>query len=586
MTNPSYPEAVIRDGASGRLLCFTGACGHLVACRVEEVVPVLERLEHAVETEGLYAAGFVSYEAAPAFDASLRTQPDDGRFPLAWFGLFRHMKEAEDIHGDPADGVPVMSWEPSVTETEYARCLARIKEYIRDGHTYQVNYSYRLRAPFRSDPRRFFRALLRAQDPPYAAYVDTGDRVVCSASPELFFRLDGDVLESRPMKGTAARGLWFADDEEHAAALRKSAKDRAENVMIVDMVRNDIGRIAETGSVDVPELFAVERYPTVWQMTSTVRGTTCASLPEIFKALFPAASITGAPKARTMEIIVELETTPRRIYTGAIGYAAPGRRAQFNVAIRTVLVDRRRDEAEYGVGGGIVWDSRTESERDECRIKSMVLHDRRPGFDLLETMLWTPEDGFFLLAHHMKRLCGSAAYFGFRIDPHRVREELDRYASTLPPSPQRIRLLANRAGMTALSAAPVDPDAPGFPDTVPALQPVDADNPFLYHKTTNRRVYEDALVARRGAADVLLFNRDGFITESTIANVVVDIDGVLYTPPVHCGLLPGTYRAWLLENARIREREITLAEALNSACVYLINSVRGMHRIRIVPCVD
>ena len=577
----SYPHAVLRDGQSGRWLRFTCPCSLLVARQIEEVLPALRSVENAVAAKGLHAAGFVSYEAAPAFDASLPARAD-GEFPLLWFGLFEQPEVLDHLPTAGAESIPAFQWQPTVTQEEYRSALRSIREYIRNGDTYQVNFTYRLRTSVPLDPWALFMRLMVDHETPYAAFVDTGESAVCSTSPELFFRLEGDDIESRPMKGTAARGLWFADDRRRVEDLRASEKDRAENVMIVDMVRNDLGRAAETGSVHVPALFAVEQYPTVWQMTSTVRAKTLVPLDRIFQALFPPASITGAPKRRTMEIIAELESSPRRIYTGAIGMVAPGGRAQFNVAIRTLLIHKKSGLAEYGVGGGIVWDSQQDKEWEECSLKTRVLHVHRPSFDLLETMLWSPEHGFSLLEYHLERLGQSAAYFGFSVDPLRIREELEHVASRLGEVPHRIRLLVSRSGASKLDTSPVESDSSRFADIVLSRSPVDSSDVFLYHKTTHRRVYDDALKACPGFGDVLLFNEKGEITESTIANMVVESHGGLWTPPVRCGLLPGTYRAWLLDRKQVRERTITIEEILHSPNVYLANSVRGMHQVKVV----
>ena len=287
-----------------------------------------------------------------------KTRPGSG-FPLVWFGLYpapdvitsEQLFEAAPTHSSDTP------WSPSVKREAYDAAIAQIKDYIARGDTYQVNYTYRLSAPFAGDPLAFFLQIAGAQRAPHAAFVHLDRYCLLSASPELFFDLDGETIRSKPMKGTARRGLTSVEDEKQSTWLYHSEKNRAENVMIVDMVRNDIGRIARIGSVQVPELFSIEKYPTVRQMVSTVTGRTSAPMSDLFQALFPPASITGAPKARTMEIIRELETTPRRIYTGCIGFISPERKAQFNVAIRTVLVDRKEQRAEYGVGGGITWDS-------------------------------------------------------------------------------------------------------------------------------------------------------------------------------------------------------------------------------------
>jgi len=335
----------------------------------------------------------------------------------------------------------------------------------------------------------------------------------------------------------------------------------------------------------VPSLFDVHRYPTVWQMTSTVRAKTQAPLDEIFKALFPPASITGAPKARTMEIIDELESSPRRIYTGAIGYAAPGRKMQFNVAIRTILIDKKHNCAEYGVGGGIVWDSQLDSEKAECRIKARALHKPTPDFDLLETILWTPKDDYFLLSYHLRRLMQSAEYFGFRADLQHIESELAKLADKLPKTSHRIRLLVSKIGAVYLESNPLENTPIGFPDIALAASPIDSSNPFLYHKTTNRQVYQDAINAMPCFQDVLLYNEKGEITESTIANIVVELDGELFTPPVICGLLQGTFRAYLLEKNRIHKRVIRIEEIAKCSNIYLVNALRGMHKIRVMPSV-
>jgi len=572
--------AVVRDALSGRWRLFERRREVVVARKLDEVLPALERVETACARDGGYAAGFLSYEAAPAFDASLTTQPPDN-FPLLWFGIYDTCLERtlEEL-GPPAAAASGELWQPSVSAEQYARVFAQLQELIRAGDTYQVNYTYRIRRHLQSNPFDVFLQLANTQIPPFGAYIDTGEWAICSASPELFFHRAGERLESRPMKGTAARGLWFEQDIENARRLRESDKERAENVMIVDMVRNDLGRVARPGSVRVTNLFDVERYPTVLQLTSTVSADTDASLVDVMRALFPAASITGAPKARTMEIIAGVECSPRRIYTGSVGFIEPGGRSQFNVAIRTVLVDLATGAAEYGVGGGIISDSNLADEWNESQIKSRALAFRPPSFDLLETLLWMPDTGYLLLGRHMKRLLQSADYFGFGADVLDVRDRLERYAENLPKTPHRVRLTVSRAGAVEITAKQQDIDA-GFPAIALAASPIDPANPFLYHKTTNRTVYEEAVAARPGFDDVLLYNDRGEVTESTIANLVVESGGALLTPPVSCGLLPGTLRAHLLEDGKIREKVLTLQEVIDASGCYLVNSVRGFHPVSI-----
>jgi para-aminobenzoate synthetase/4-amino-4-deoxychorismate lyase len=317
-------------------------------------------------------------------------------------------------------------------------------------------------------------------------------------------------------------------------------------------------------------------------MTSTVVARTSAPLTAVLAATFPPASITGAPKRRTMEIIAELETSPRRIYTGAIGFLAPGRRAQFSVAIRTALLDRRRGTGEYGVGGGIVWDSDAADERVECQTKARILEADPAPFELLETLLWTPRKGYRLLGRHLRRLAESASYFDFACDGRRIRRELARLSRSLSPVPHRVRLLLARDGRRRYESAVCRPIAGRGPPRVAfARSPVDSRNVLLYHKTTHRGVYQDALAERPGCDDVILHNERGEVTESTIANVVADIGGVLYTPPLECGLLAGTARASMLSRGEIRERVITVEQLRRARRLFLVNSVRGMYEVKL-----
>ena len=575
MTNYSdmINSVVIHDAVRRQWLHFGAPQQIISAHRMEKVMPALKTIEEQVYRHGLYAAGFIAYEAAAAFDSALAVK-EDGLFPLLWFGIYGKPEQISLPTTAPSIQDLPRTWTPSVTRAEYEHAISRIKHYIEAGDTYQVNFTVRLRSPFRGDPWSYFIELARAQDASYGAFVNTKDWIICSASPELFFQLDGDELISRPMKGTASRGMMLNDDLQKAEWLHHSEKNRAENVMIVDMVRNDMGRIAHTGSVHVSKLYEVEKYPTLWQMTSTVRAETGAGLRAIMQALFPPASITGAPKRRTMEIIAELEQTPRRIYTGSVGFMRPDRKAQFNVAIRTVLIDKATSQAEYGVGGGIVWDSVDKMEFEECQTKARIITQRVPDFSLLETILWTPEEGYFLLPYHRARLMDSAAYFSFSADRDAISTKLVSLAHTLPKTAHKVRLLLAKDGGITLQAEALG-EAAALPLHVClAPTPIDSANPFLYHKTTNRVVYEQALSACPGYADVLLWNEKGEVTESSIANIVVELDSGLYTPPIPCGLLPGTYRAYLLEQGKVRERVIRKEDLARSAHIYLVNSVR------------
>jgi len=319
---------IVRDAASGKWRQFLRPLDIVTALRPEEVLPALRKIEAECTRNQRYAAGFLSYEASPAFDAALTTRSPDA-FPLLWFGLYDAVDDrALEDFTRPLSPVNDEMWTPSISPARYTEVFEQLQELIRSGDTYQINFTYRLRTRLKSDPFALFLQLAETQRPPFGAYIDTGEWVVCSASPELFFHRSGAAIESRPMKGTASRGLWFEQDLERARRLRESEKERAENVMIVDMVRNDLGRIARPGSVRVTNLFDVERYPSVLQLTSTVAADTNASLTDTMSALFPPASITGAPKARTMGIIAALECSPRLVYTGSIGFIEPGGRSR------------------------------------------------------------------------------------------------------------------------------------------------------------------------------------------------------------------------------------------------------------------
>jgi para-aminobenzoate synthetase/4-amino-4-deoxychorismate lyase len=472
-------------------------------------------------------------------------------------------------------------WRPTLTRGEYARALCAIHEAIGAGEVYQVNYTFRLRAPYEGDLLPLFWQLYERQPVPYAAYLDTGAHAIASLSPELFFALDGERITTRPMKGTAPRGLTRADDLQHAERLTRCPKNRAENLMIVDMARNDLGRIARIGSVRVPRLFEAERYATLWQMTSTVVACTDAPLPEIFRALFPAASITGAPKIRATHVIHALERVPRGVYTGAIGVVLPDRHAQFNVAIRTLHYDKVAAQLTFGVGSGIVWDSEQVAEYEECLTKAQVLFAPRPAFELLETLLWRRGRGYFLLEAHLQRLCDSANYFGFAVDADAVRHQLLTVAERFTAPRYRVRLRVNRYGEAQVEHAPLSPERRVWRVAL-AHEPVDPREVFLYHKTTHRQVYERARAARSDCDDVILWNTRGEITESTLANVVVRVDGRYYTPPVACGLLAGVYREHLLQRGLLRERVLTPDDLRRAEAVYLINSVRGRIRAEVV----
>ena len=635
------PRALLRvddppRGRSGGWLRFRRPAAVLRAHRPEEVPALLAEVE-AAAAGGRWAVGFVTYEAAAGFDPALCTHRLPAGVPAAWFALFGAPEEAgppvdgaggESAFDDAAvddtavddtavDDTAVVGEAPrlvtTITDPDYRERIEAVRRAIARGDTYQANFTYRLRAHLPGVPAEtLFARLCRAQRAPYAAFLDLGAdegggrRAVCSVSPELFFRREGGRVECRPMKGTAPRGRTLAEDRAARDALRASAKERAENLMIVDMVRNDLGRVARPGSVRVPSLFDVERYDTVHQMTSTVVARSGAPLAELFAALFPCASVTGAPKVSTMEILTGLESTPRGVYTGALGWVAPGGTARFSVAIRTAWVESDpdgRSRIEYGTGGGVVWDSDPERELAETRTKAIALRRALDpaaaagrDFELLETVLWTPRRGYVLLDRHLERLAESAEYFGFPAAAGEARAELARAAAGWAER-RRVRLLCDRRGALRVESVPLGGD--GSPRrgsrtvrVALAPTPVDSADPFLFHKTTRRAVYARALEEARRAGgapgdrpigDAILRNERGELTESTIANLVLDLGGRLVTPPIDCGLLAGTLRAVLLARGRIRERVLVPTDLGRARGVYLVSSVRGWRRAEVAP---
>ena len=573
------PSCLLRTPDRG-WLAFDRASRLIVATRADDVAGCLAAAE-AEARAGHYVAGPVTSEAAAAFGLAVHP-PEPGGLPLACFAVYTQ-DQVRQVTPDLStrDGEPVQPWLPSLTRAAYLDALAQVREAIADGETYQLNFTFRLRAPFDGDPRPLFNRLASAQDGGWSAWMDLGDHVVCSASPELFFVREHGRLTCRPMKGTAARGLTLADDRARADALRHSAKEQSENVMIVDLIRNDLGRVATVGSVEVTSLFEVERYPSQWHLTSTVTADTPdASLVDLFSALFPSGSVTGAPKARSMELIRDLESAPRGLYTGAIGLLEPGGRIHFNVAIRTAVVDRRRHTVEFGVGSGIVWESRAEAEFEECQLKAAILTTGVPLFDLLETLRWDPAEGFILRDRHLHRLAESAEFFGLGPLAESASLALDA-AVAGRTTPARVRLTAGPRGVH-VDVRDLTP-LPSPLRVALAPTPIPTSDRFLYHKTTHRQVYDNARHACPHADTVLLWNTAGELTEGTEATLVVELDGQKVTPPVSCGLLPGTLRAELLAGGDITERVVRVEDLPRATRVWLVNSVRGWMDVTLLP---
>jgi len=547
---------------------FSSPSRILIAHRLDEVLPLIMSAENAA-LDGNFVALILSYEAAPAFDSAFFTH-DSTQLPLAWAAVFPEIESSPQLQ---ANEFSLDDWKPTILRQQYDEAIFEIQELIARGDTYQVNYCFSLNAKFRGNELGCYRQLSVAQGAQYSALLDLGRYKVLSFSPELFFQRTGDVVTTKPMKGTIRRGRWTTEDEVLARQLACSKKDRAENVMIVDLLRNDLGKVSIPGTVEVTSLFELERFATVWQMTSTIesRLEPNTNLVQLLTALFPCGSITGTPKIRTMEIIGQLEPNARGIYTGTIGLIKPGGDSIFNVAIRTVVIDSETNQATFGVGGGITIDSAAENEYEECLVKARFLNIRPRDFDLFESILLESGD-WFLLARHLKRLRQSAEYFGFEFCEALVANELQNVKNSNPTGNWRVRLTLTKDGQVSTNVKALPSPKPfrvGLAESA-----IDSTDWLLFHKTTERSFYDAQLAAKPNCDDLIFFNERNEVTESSIANVVAKLNGRLYTPPVSAGLLAGTFRDQLIADNEIEERTIRVKEIRDAEAVFLINSVR------------
>ena len=537
---------------------------------------------------GLHAAGFFSYELGYVLEPKLAPRiPANRAVPLLWFGLYkepREMRGAEvqawlsaEAIGDPTLGALTHSW----SQEDYLARFEKVQANIRSGDIYQLNLTFKAKFHLEGSPLALYRDLRLKQRVAYGGLVDTGAATILSASPELFIEQHGRVISTRPMKGTAPRAGTHEGDREVRQTLSSDIKSRAENLMIVDLMRNDLGRIAELGSVSVTDLFTVETFQTLHQMTSGVRAVlkSDVTLEDLLKAIFPPGSVTGAPKIRAMELISELETEPRGVYCGAIGRISPDGKVLFNVAIRTAVIDRR-GSGEMGIGSGLVADSQGIKAHEECLLKIKFLTDPVRRFELIETMLHEPDKGIWLLERHIQRLATSAGYFGFPYNEARV---CDRIGAALEGHEQerlRVRLLLDEEGGVSVTVSPQPASAPGaVMRYVVSDTRVSSGDLFLYHKTTRRDLYDlewkhyaDTL----GSDEVIYLNERGELAEGSRTTIFVETDGVLATPALSAGLLPGTLRAELIAQGKAREMRLTLDDLSRADAVYLGNSVRGL----------
>ncbi|WP_087975117.1 aminodeoxychorismate synthase component I [Oceanobacillus rekensis] len=567
-------DFIDKDGKMNPLL-FKKPTKIISTSLIEEVIPLLKQIEDETNN-GYYAAGYISYEASPAFDQSFQVNPNP-EMPLLWFGIF---EKPEETSLQNFEAFSTSDWKAQTKVNEYNNNINRIKSFIEQGITYQVNYTIRMQSKFNGSTISYYNQLAQAQAANYSAYLNIGDYSIISASPELFFHLKENKITTKPMKGTIGRGKDKQEDQSNSDWLYQSEKNRAENAMIVDLLRNDLGTIANQGSVEVPSLYSIEEYPTVFQMTSTITGeiSNDKTITDIFRSLFPCGSITGAPKISTMNIINNLESSPRDVYCGAIGYITPDREAIFNVPIRTTIINNKNGSARYGVGGGITWDSIDKEEYDEILVKAKILNVKPLEFDLLESL--GLEDGSYLvLNNHLNRLRQTAEHFKYKVDFITIKDKLHAFANQHAEGKWKVRLLSSRNGDIYIEGKEIKAFTAPLQIELANI-PVIKENVFLHHKTTNRSIYENILKHHPNVYDVLLWNEDKEITEFTTGNVVMEMNDKLYTPPLASGLLAGTYRKDLLEKGIILERKIVIDELSMVSRIWLINSVRKWVQVK------
>ncbi len=584
MTNCVFLETAKRTDKDRHTYFFENPTAIVKATQLDEVQPALHQLNTAVQ-HGAWIAGIIAYDAGFAFEKKLRHLNIDAATPLLWFGVYDKPKSSDAFLNDDGD-CRISEIEFEFQKKKYAECIERIKAYIESGDVYQINFTGKLKFHIEGSARAVYRVLRERQPSPYTAYLDISGTQILSFSPELFFRVQNGRIESKPMKGTAPRGRTAQEDADIAAWLRQSEKNCAENLMILDLIRNDIGRVCNKGSISVPTLFDIEKHPTLFQMTSTVYGDLHpdATLAEIFKSIFPCGSITGAPKIRAMEIIAELEQAPRGLYTGAIGYVSPQKEACFSVAIRTIVV--KGNNAEMGIGSGVTWDSGSESEFEECLLKAKFLVEEHEPFSLIESLKY--HNGYAFLEEHLARLKSSAAYFDFDYNEDAVRTALNNIAATLDPGRCfKVRLTLANDGTLHLKTSGIEVNQITQSTRGIAVSAIrtNSQEKFFYHKTTRRKLYDDATAyaSAHGLADVIFFNERDELAEGAISNVFIEKDGKFFTPPISAGILAGVYRSYVLRsNSNAHEKTLYESDLYEADGIYICNAVRGWIKVELL----
>jgi len=530
-----------------------------------------------------WLAGYFTYEFGFYLDEAFKDLRKKFDFPLAWIGVYdapRRVRPQKITQNMENLSYATGAFISQASEGQYSGAITKIKKFLEDGLTYQVNYTFKQKFSFEGDPLSFYFALRRSQPTRYAAFINTGTSRVISLSPELFFQVDQQKIEVKPMKGTYPRGYNSEKDSENLEAFSTDTKIRSENLMIVDLLRNDLGRICS--KVTTKNMFEVEKHPTLFQMTSSVEGKLKKNtgLKDIFTAIFPSGSVTGAPKIKTMHLIDELEQTPRRVYTGAIGYIAPDSKMCFSVAIRTA--ELQRGEGEVGVGGGIVYDSLAPEEYKEALLKAKFLTRHYPHFDLVETLLWEKGKGYFLFDLHLMRLKRSCEYFSRLHNIKEIRGYLLKITRKFKEAKIRVRLAIDPHGDIALEAREEKDVLP--PQKIVLCESrFDSNDIFLYHKTSHRAFYDEHLHKARAAGffETVFLNEKNELTEGSFTNIFIEERGALFTPPVACGLLPGVLREHLLSTHQAQEKILYPADLKTADKIYVGNSVRGLVEVEI-----
>ena len=567
-----HRKTVIDFRALGERHTFTKPIKELKTRNLAQVKDLLAQVED-YQQQGYYVVGYVSYEAAPAFEEKLAVHPAPllGEY-LLYFTV--HDSVEKSIIPLTYDEIDMPSnWKEETSKKEYEKAIAQIHHHLRQGDTYQVNYTVQLKQDLNANPFAIYNRMVVEQEAGYNAYVEHDEMAVISMSPELFFEQSDRELITRPMKGTTKRGLTDQEDLGQAAWLEQDPKNRSENMMIVDLLRNDMNRLSEVGSEHVERLCQVEQYSTVWQMTSTIKSQVRSDvdLVEVFRSLFPCGSITGAPKIATMEIIKNLEPQARGVYCGTIGILLPNGRRIFNVAIRTIQL--HKGQAIYGVGGGITWDSTWESEYNEVHQKAAVLYRKQVPFQLITTGKISQKHLLFK-EEHIDRLRNAGRYFAYPFNPENLLQRIDAECQACHVEKDyRLRISISKSGYIDLCCQELTPLSPAFCQAQLCLQETSLQTPFTYFKTTYR---PHLTVAKQ---EKIYHNENGELLETSIGNLILKIAGKLYTPPVNLGILPGIYRQHLLETGQVEERVLTLKELAQAEAIYGCNAVRGLYKL-------